>query len=430
MPYQVGNFALAPTTADYQAALPYRLVQYYQINGDLLGGVWAVLSAGIVCLMGFQVPQSFETGVGSDGKVPAPSGNDPIVGGHVVVICGWIPDSTAPGGQGWVKLRNSWGPGMGLGGYYLMPTIYWQMGLVMDHMVLAFASPPTPPGPRPTPRGLYNLVQDASTQIKTARADPTAQWPAGTLEQADADLDAALPLIPPGPTPPTVTLQGFGGSYAGHDPAKDIYLGDSPDSGEWGQHWGREVFAPAAGTVSVYTFPTPLTALEGAGQTDAATTVRYAQEHADLFRGITGPGGCYFGTQIMYFALLTFDSPQRLANGQMCKAIWIGHCRSDIAVGRVKAGDRWCTTWCSGINFEANGIPALASHAHTCGTISGQLSMNGEVSGFLVAQLLGWQVRDQGTVPGPNDYATGQYRAGKPLSVWGGRPLPPRPPGT
>ena len=48
-------------------------------------------------------------------------------------------------------------------------------------------------------------------------------------------------------------------------------------------------------------------------------------------------------------------------------------------------------------------------------------------AGLLIAQDFGWRVRNAGTVPGPNDYMTGQYRAGKPLSAWGGHPLPPPP---
>jgi hypothetical protein len=231
------------------------------------------------------------------------------------------------------------------------------------------------------------------------------------------------------PTPAPATLMGFGGSYPQHDPAKDIYLGTDPESGEWGVHWGHKVLAPAAGTVSIYTFPTPLNAPAGIGHdgADTAAIAQYYQNHADLFRDVLKPGSCYYGAQTMYFILLTFDTPQRLSNGQSVKAIWIGHARGDATPGRVNKGDPWATIWNSGINFESSGIPALASHAHTCGTVSGALTMNGEVSGFLIAELLGWQVRDVGTVPGPNDYMTGLFRAGKPLSVWSGHPLPPRP---
>lgn len=286
-----------------------------------------------------------------------------------------------------------------------------------------------------------DLITEARRVLDVARYQTRATDVNAAFDQLGAASDelgqaldalAEAPAPPPDPTPPPspATLQGFGGTYPGHDPAKDIYLGTDPESAEWGVHWGREVLAPAAGTVSVYQFPTPLSALEGMGDNDLDAEALYARQHEELFQGILEPGACYYGTQIMYFALLTFDSPQRLSNGQQVRAIWIGHCKGNVAVGRVQAGDRWCTTWNSGVNFEANGIPALASHAHTCGTVSGALSMNGEVSGFLVAQLLGWTVRDVGLIPGPDAYMTGQYRAGKSLSAWAGHRLPdPPPPG-
>ncbi len=49
------------------------------------------------------------------------------------------------------------------------------------------------------------LIQKASANVKTVRANPAAEWPAGTLETADDALDAALsgmPVDPPTPAPP------------------------------------------------------------------------------------------------------------------------------------------------------------------------------------------------------------------------------------
>lgn len=452
MPYQAGAYRNRPSAAAYTKALAYRISHYYQVAGDLLGGVWAILSAGIPCCVGFQVPQSFETGVGSDGKVPQPGANDPILGGHEMCICGWFPDTGAPGGEGWVLCKNSWTAGFGLQGYVLMPTYYFRANLVMDITVLAYDSapaplpppdPPTPPDPKPDPNDPRSLIVSARHLIQENLDYPEGVWLPNTLEEAAEYIDTALPLIPaPGPTPPdpptptppkpTGKKTGFRVSYANHDPAVDAYIGDTPEQGEWGQHWGYRVPAPASGTVKAFTFPTPLSAMHGGGvdSEDMASIAQYYLDHAALFAGVGEPDSCYYkaGAQVMYFALLTFDTPQRLANGQMCKAIWLGHVKGDIAVGHVNAGDGWCTIWNSGINFEANGIPALASHAHTCGTATGALTMNGDVDGNLVAQLLGWELRDGGHAgPGPNEYMTGGYRAGKPLSAWGGHPLPPAP---
>jgi hypothetical protein len=233
---------------------------------------------------------------------------------------------------------------------------------------------------------------------------------------------------------------------ADHDPAKDVYAAfdlNDPNSAEWGQHWGVDLLAPAAGVGSVYQFPTPLSprvglaprVWTGSGGVEGYTVEdydEYLSNHAALFADVLTPGACFYpgklGTQQMMVALLKFDTPQRLSNGQVVKAIWNAHCHPNPTVGRIEKGQRWCTSWNSGINFEADNIPALASHCHLAGTVSGNLTLNGEVNGFLVAELLGWDIRDAGVGPGPNEYMSGQYRAGKHVSQWTGHTLPPAPP--
>lgn len=276
------------------------------------------------------------------------------------------------------------------------------------------------------------LVQGASVAVKQART-LDADWPANSLEDADAALDAALAGIPePPPDPPPLShYQGFAVTYAGHDPARDVYLGTSPDQKEWGRHDGLPVLAPEPGRVELYQFATPLNLPTG-------TDPEYARHHEELFGAgwvcmapIADPRTAtarLYGTQAMFVAVYWPDAAIRLANGQMLKAAWFGHCRGDVAVGRVDTGGRICTSWDSGIRFENNGITARAAHVHCCGSATGTLSMNGDVDGLLVAQALGWQVEYRGaTGPGPNDYMAGNYVAGKPRSQWGGHAIPPIP---
>jgi hypothetical protein len=205
MPYAAGRYMDSPSQAAYANALQHKITSYYQATGDLLGAVWAILMEGWPCCIGFQVPQSFETRVGPDGRVPVPSGvGDPIMGGHEMVIWGWSNAFASIG------CRNSWGQGFAMQGDLWLPKEYFDQRLVMDITVLHLDGavpfvpnpPPPPPPPTPTPTPTKALVQDASRQIKIVRADPTAEWPAGTLEQADYDLDTALPLMPDGPPPP------------------------------------------------------------------------------------------------------------------------------------------------------------------------------------------------------------------------------------
>lgn len=63
------------------------------------------------------------------------------------------------------------------------------------------------------------LIEEASQRVKTVRADPAAEWPEGTLEQADAALDAALggmaadPVEPPPQAPQFVAPLPPGAVY-------------------------------------------------------------------------------------------------------------------------------------------------------------------------------------------------------------------------
>jgi hypothetical protein len=251
-----------------------------------------------------------------------------------------------------------------------------------------------------------------------------------------------VPIVPPEPAPPpepeptppptpAAAYLGFAVTYAGHDPARDVYLGLTPDQKEWGRHDGLPVLAPGPGRVELYQFPTPL-------NLPAAADPDYVRHYDELFRE---PWICMapppfhqaanahlIGSQAMFVAVYWPDAPIHLSNGQTLKAAWFGHCKGDIAVGRVNTGDRICTSYNSGINFEANGITARAAHVHTCGSATGVLSMNGDVDGLLVAQALGWQVEYRGANgPGPDQYMAGGFVAGKPKSQWVGHQIPPVP---
>jgi hypothetical protein len=222
------SYTEVPSTQARQDALARVLAAYYEIQGDLLGGVWAALSGGVPCLMGFQVPASFEQ-TGGDGLVPDPQPGEQILGGHEVVICGYRVE------DGRLIIRNSWGAGWGDRGYAYVPQSYWQYGLVMDHFVLAFSSAPAPTPPTPTPqpepdvdtqdildtadeiirlvgvaqadRCPYNATkaqyQASMNQVMNNDIGPIADW-----AQHIKDVAGSPPKPPePGPTPgPTFAL--------------------------------------------------------------------------------------------------------------------------------------------------------------------------------------------------------------------------------
>src|SRR4051794_5647401 len=202
-PYDPSGTSQAPTAQMDQDAGPYRIPAYFQVKGTglaLLQGVWATLAAGGPCLLAIDVFAPF-TQTGADGKAPPIPPGAQSVGGHALPACIWFNDNSAWGGYGYVGAKNSWGEARGDAGYFYLPAGYFLNGIVREVWVLGWATlplpmpvPPTPPTPQPIPgptsTTVRELVADASARVKISRADPTAQWPAGTLEQADADLDA------------------------------------------------------------------------------------------------------------------------------------------------------------------------------------------------------------------------------------------------
>ena len=85
-------------------------------NANLLKGC---LAAGYPFVFGFTVYESFESQeVARSGVVPMPSSGEKILGGHAVLAVGY-DDST----QRFI-VRNSWGTGWGMSGYFTMPYQY------------------------------------------------------------------------------------------------------------------------------------------------------------------------------------------------------------------------------------------------------------------------------------------------------------------
>lgn len=70
---------------------------------------------------GFTVFESFESAeVASTGIVPMPDlQNEQVLGGHEVLMVGYLKDEPAH-----ALVRNSWGTGWGIDGYFLMPWSY------------------------------------------------------------------------------------------------------------------------------------------------------------------------------------------------------------------------------------------------------------------------------------------------------------------
>jgi C1A family cysteine protease len=118
-PYDVTKFAdLAPPSA-WSVAYHNKLQDPVTIaDGDLIG-LKSCLATGYPVAFGFVAyPELESEEVAKTGVLPLPSKKDETIGGHEVLLVGYDDETQ------FFKVRNSWGPGWGLSGYFLMPYSY------------------------------------------------------------------------------------------------------------------------------------------------------------------------------------------------------------------------------------------------------------------------------------------------------------------
>lgn len=118
-PYNIAEFSEEPPPSLGDEARAHRISNYRVIPRNL-DSMKAVLSNRQTIAFGFSVYESFESAnVASSGIVALPTRNEKALGGHEVLLVGYLKDQTNYG-----LVRNSWGSGWGLGGYFLMPWAY------------------------------------------------------------------------------------------------------------------------------------------------------------------------------------------------------------------------------------------------------------------------------------------------------------------
>jgi C1A family cysteine protease len=117
-PYDIAKFAVKPPASAYQVAAKNESVNYQRIS-RMLAQMKGCLAEGYPWAFGFTVYSSFESQtVAQTGMVPIPSPGEQVMGGHAVLCVGY-DDS-----QQRFIARNSWGPGWGIKGYFMMPYAY------------------------------------------------------------------------------------------------------------------------------------------------------------------------------------------------------------------------------------------------------------------------------------------------------------------
>jgi C1A family cysteine protease len=117
-PYDTSKFTNKPPQKCFDDAVQHKAVQYQRTIRDL-NQMKGCLASGYPFVFGFTVYQSFESQeVAKSGHASMPSPGEQSVGGHAVVAVGY-DDS-----QGWFIVRNSWGTGWGMEGYFTLPYAY------------------------------------------------------------------------------------------------------------------------------------------------------------------------------------------------------------------------------------------------------------------------------------------------------------------
>jgi C1A family cysteine protease len=117
-PYNISRFTAKPSPACYKEALKHQVTAYARLQ--TIADMRACLANGYPFVFGFTVYDSFESRtVAKTGVVPMPKkSKEKVLGGHAVLAVGYAD------AQKRFLVRNSWGTGWGMKGYFTIPYDY------------------------------------------------------------------------------------------------------------------------------------------------------------------------------------------------------------------------------------------------------------------------------------------------------------------
>jgi C1A family cysteine protease len=116
--YDISKFADKPPQPAFDDAAKHKSILYQRVT-QTLPQLKGCLAAGYPFVFGFTVYESFESQqVASSGEAPMPKAGEKQLGGHAVLAVGYDED------QQRFIVRNSWGPGWGMKGYFTLPYPY------------------------------------------------------------------------------------------------------------------------------------------------------------------------------------------------------------------------------------------------------------------------------------------------------------------
>jgi C1A family cysteine protease len=117
-PYNTWKFTKKPSCSCYATALKNEVKQYLSL-ADSLSDIKQCHALGYPVVFGFTVYESFMSeDVANTGIMPMPAPGEATEGGHAIMSAGHDDSKKA------LIIRNSWGTGWGIKGYFYMPYEY------------------------------------------------------------------------------------------------------------------------------------------------------------------------------------------------------------------------------------------------------------------------------------------------------------------
>lgn len=117
--YDIAKFAETPPTSYLDSRSAHKVLDYKHPAPNV-NIFKSILSNDQTIAFGFTVYESFESQqVAETGIVPLPQRREQVLGGHEVLIVGYLSSYSE-----YALVRNSWGTEWGLEGYFLMPWSY------------------------------------------------------------------------------------------------------------------------------------------------------------------------------------------------------------------------------------------------------------------------------------------------------------------
>lgn len=116
-PYVISKFTVKPSATCFKDALDHQVTSYARLQ--TVNEMRACLADGYPFVFGFSVYESFESNaVANTGVAPVPKPKEKMLGGHAVLAVGYDDAKKT------FLVRNSWGTGWGMKGYFTLPYDY------------------------------------------------------------------------------------------------------------------------------------------------------------------------------------------------------------------------------------------------------------------------------------------------------------------